>query len=179
MLNSTFDQQAEVTRRGLSPEADPVRLICERFDSLTAIDDGANWNATVRAPWDTFRTVEMLGLFDRDQVQHSPGASTCSRLQIGDTALAGTDRQIEAEPIVFEQGRMRLYRAHTTTTLEDGAVHVTAVGQVPRLSLSLFTHLNSLSYRPFAADRLRHAPPNFGNDRASGLLLVAHSSSDS
>ena len=141
MLNSTFDQQAEVTRRGLSPEADPVRLICERFDSLTAIDDGANWNATVRAPWDTFRTVEMLGLFDRDQVQHSPGASTCLRLQIGYTALAGTDRQIEAEPIVFEQGRLRSYRAYTATTLKDGAVHVAAVGEVPHLSLGLFTHL--------------------------------------
>ena|SRR5208283_2906967 len=140
MLNSTFDQQADVTRRWLSPEADPVRLICERFDPLTAIDQNPNWNAAVGAPWNTFRTVEMFGLFNRYQVQHSPGASTCLSLQIGYTALAGTDRQIEEEPVVFEQGRLRLHRAHTATALKDAAVHVAAIGQVPRLSLSLVTH---------------------------------------
>src|ERR1700733_6198816 len=147
MLNSTFDQQADVTRRGLSPEADPVGLVCEPFDPLTAIDDGANRDATVCAPWDTFCAVEMFGLFDRDQVQHSPGASTCLSLQIGYTALAGTDRQIEAEPIVFEQGRLRLYRAHTATTLKDAAVHVAAVGQIPRLSLGPVTHLQITKLR--------------------------------
>ena len=151
MLNSTFDQQAEVTRRGLSTEADPVRLICERFDPLTAIDGGANSNATVCAPWDTFRTVEMLGLFDRDQVQHSPGSSTGLSFQIGNTALAGTDRQIKAEPIVFEQGQLRLYRAHTATTLKDAAVHVAAVGQVPHLSLGLVTHLQISKLRSVCA----------------------------
>jgi hypothetical protein len=102
-------------------------LICERWDLFTAVDDGANWNAAVCASWDAFRTVEMLGLFDRDQVQHSPGASNCLRLQIGHTALAGPDRQIEAEPVVFEQGWVRLYRAHAATTLKDAAVHITAV----------------------------------------------------
>jgi hypothetical protein len=70
----------------------------------------------------------MLRLFDRDQVQHSPDASTCLRLQIGDTALAGTDRQIEAEPVVFEPGWLRMYRAHAATILKDAAVHVAAEG---------------------------------------------------
>src|SRR5580704_3887124 len=135
MLNSTFDQQADVTPRGLSPEADPVGLVCEPFDPLTAIDDGANRDATVCAPWDTFCAVEMFGLFDRDQVQHSPGASTC------------LSRQIEAEPIFFEQGRLRLYRAHTATTLKDAAVHVAAVGQIPRLSLGPVTHLQITKLR--------------------------------
>ena len=70
----------------------------------------------------------MLGLFDRDQVQHSPDASTRSRLQIGHTALAGADRQIEAEPVVFEQGCLRLYWVHAATILKDAAVHIAAVG---------------------------------------------------
>jgi hypothetical protein len=69
----------------------------------------------------------MLGLFGRDQVQHSPGASIHSSLKIGYTALAGTERQIEAELVAFEQGRLRLYRAHATTILKDAAVHVTPI----------------------------------------------------
>jgi len=68
------------------------------------IDDGLNWNAAVCAPWDAFRSVEMTGLFDRDQIQNSANTSPRLRLQIWHAALAWTDCQIKAEPIVFEAG---------------------------------------------------------------------------
>src|SRR5277367_2780992 len=84
MLSCTFDEQTDVAQRGLTPAADLVCLVCESGDLPAALDDGADMNPAVYAPWDTFGSVEMLGLFGRDQVKHAPRASARARLQIGD-----------------------------------------------------------------------------------------------
>src|SRR5215472_6627103 len=92
----------------------------------------------------------MFGLFGCDQVKHTPGASAQMRLKIGDTALAATDRQVETETVVFEQGRLLLYRAHAAAILKDAAVHVTAVAKVPCQTFGLVYHRGTIR-RAFAS----------------------------
>src|SRR6516162_5096569 len=86
----------------------------------------------------------MFGLFGRDQVKHTPSATAQVRFKIGDTALAATDRQVETEAVVFEQGRLLFYRAHAAAILKDAAVHVTAVAKVPCQTFGLVSHRGSI-----------------------------------
>src|SRR6516162_8220920 len=86
----------------------------------------------------------MFGLFGRDQVKHTPSATAQVRFKIGDTALAATDRQVETEAVVFEQGRSLLYGAHAAAILKDAAVHVTAVAKVPCQTFGLLYHRGTI-----------------------------------
>src|SRR5437899_1137282 len=80
---------------------------------------------------DPLGAIEVVELLCREQVEHPPRSRGDVGLEVRDPALAGTDRDVEAEAVALEPGAAGLERVHAAPVEEDRAVHVAAIGEVP------------------------------------------------
>ena len=95
------------------------------------VDSDLHRRPAIETKVDPLGAIEVVELLCREQVEHPPRSRGDVGLEVRDPALAGTDRDVEAEAVALEPGAAGLERVHAAPAEEDRAVHVAAIGEVP------------------------------------------------
>ena len=108
------------------------RHVGPRVDALLVAVDDLDADPAVVALVDAFGAVETIEVLRREQVEHAVGRRRGIDSEVGDAALARTNRQIEGEAIAVKATGDRATRTHPAALDEGRPLHVAAVGEVPK-----------------------------------------------
>src|SRR5205823_14543020 len=97
MRAGSVDEKTQVARRGLPAPARQRGAVRERGDPLAVLRDDIDGRPLVDAEVHALGAVEAVAVARRQQVEDAAGARAGFGLEIRDGALAGADRDVEAE----------------------------------------------------------------------------------